>query len=54
VQIVPGFSGLRQYNIVGRGYPSEREPNPKIFKMTVFSKNPVVAIKVLEIDEDAK
>jgi|EP00669_Euglena_mutabilis_P003069 large subunit ribosomal protein L18Ae len=40
---MPGFSGLRQYNIVGRGYPSEKEPNPKIFKMTVFSKNPVVA-----------
>lgn len=38
----PGFSGIRHYEIVGRAYPTEKEPSPKVYKMTVFAKNSVV------------
>nr|QLA09624.1 60S large subunit ribosomal protein eL20 [Euglena gracilis]6ZJ3_Lg Chain Lg, Ribosomal protein eL20 [Euglena gracilis] len=39
---MPGFSGIRHYEIVGRAYPTEKEPSPKVYKMTVFAKNSVV------------
>lgn len=34
---------LRQFVIVGRKLPSERDPNPKLYKMEIFASNPVVA-----------
>lgn len=40
---MPGFAGIRHYEIVGRGFPTEKDPNPKVYKMTVFGRNAVVA-----------
>uniref|UniRef100_A0A7E4VGW7 60S ribosomal protein L18a n=1 Tax=Panagrellus redivivus TaxID=6233 RepID=A0A7E4VGW7_PANRE len=34
---------LRQYVIVGRKLPTERDPNPKLYKMVIFAGNQVVA-----------
>eukprot|EP00993_Chasmostoma_nieuportense_P003951 NODE_4640_length_759_cov_1485.742089_g4481_i0.p1 GENE.NODE_4640_length_759_cov_1485.742089_g4481_i0~~NODE_4640_length_759_cov_1485.742089_g4481_i0.p1 ORF type:complete len:184 (+),score=35.91 NODE_4640_length_759_cov_1485.742089_g4481_i0:79-630(+) len=34
---------LRQYELIGRENPSEKEPDPKIYKMNVFAKNLVIA-----------
>ncbi|KAK2952372.1 putative 60S ribosomal protein L18a-1 [Blattamonas nauphoetae] len=34
---------IRQYEIIGRKFPSEKEPSPKVFKMKLFAKNAVVA-----------
>ncbi|KAH7698452.1 60S ribosomal protein L18a [Aphelenchoides avenae] len=34
---------LRQFIIVGRKLPSEKDPNPKLYKMQIFASNHVVA-----------
>lgn len=33
----------RQFVIVGRPKPTEKNPNPEVFRMKLFAKNPVVA-----------
>jgi len=35
--------GLTEYQVVGRHLPTESEPNPKIYRMRIFSPNEVVA-----------
>ena len=35
--------GLIEYQVVGRHYPTESEPNPKIYRMRIFALNEVVA-----------
>jgi len=37
------FYQLRQYYIVGRALPTEKTPNPQLYRMRVFSSNPVLA-----------
>ena len=37
------FYQLRQYYIVGRALPTEKTPNPQLYRMRVFSTNPVLA-----------
>ena len=32
-------SGFRQYEVVGRHVPTERDPNPKAYRIKLFSKN---------------
>eukprot|EP01118_Nematostelium_gracile_P020557 TRINITY_DN9_c0_g1_i1.p1 TRINITY_DN9_c0_g1~~TRINITY_DN9_c0_g1_i1.p1 ORF type:complete len:220 (-),score=42.37 TRINITY_DN9_c0_g1_i1:59-718(-) len=32
-----------EYLVVGRHAPSEKDPNPKIYKMKLFAKNPILA-----------
>lgn len=34
---------LRHYKIIGRRMPSEKEPHPKLYKMTIFAPDQVVA-----------
>jgi len=34
---------VRQFFVIGRGLPSEKNPNPTLFRMRVFAKNPVLA-----------
>jgi large subunit ribosomal protein L18Ae len=34
---------LHQYTIIGRRSPSEKDPNPKLYKMVIFAPNTVVA-----------
>lgn len=34
---------LIQYRIIGRKLPSEKEPNPKLYRMTIFAQDEVVA-----------
>lgn len=34
---------LRQYRIVGRKIPSEQEPHPPLYRMTIFAPDHVVA-----------
>ena len=36
-------SQIRQYFVIGRGLPSEKNPNPKLYRMRVFAKNTVLA-----------
>merc|ERR1712070_924943 len=33
------MSGFRQYEVVGRHVPTERDPNPKAYRIKLFSKN---------------
>merc|ERR550537_1841964 len=33
------MSGFHQYEVVGRKVPSERDPNPKAYRIKLFSKN---------------
>ena len=34
---------LKQFIIVGRKLPTERDPNPRLYKMQIFASNNVVA-----------
>ena len=34
---------MRQFFVIGRGLPSEKNPNPTLYRMRVFAKNPVLA-----------
>jgi large subunit ribosomal protein L18Ae len=34
---------VRQFFVIGRGLPSEKTPNPTLYRMRVFAKNPVLA-----------
>jgi large subunit ribosomal protein L18Ae len=34
---------VRQFFVIGRRLPSEKNPNPPLFRMRVFAKNPVLA-----------
>ena len=34
---------VRQFFVIGRGLPSEKNPNPTLYRMRVFAKNPVLA-----------
>lgn len=34
---------LKQFIVVGRKLPSEKEPNPPLYKMQIFTSNKVVA-----------
>jgi large subunit ribosomal protein L18Ae len=34
---------VRQFFVIGRGLPSEKSPNPTLYRMRVFAKNPVLA-----------
>eukprot|EP00056_Hartaetosiga_gracilis_P014073 m.239633 g.239633 ORF g.239633 m.239633 type:complete len:180 (-) comp13956_c0_seq1:202-741(-) len=34
---------LNQYEVVGRKFPTEKDPNPKLYKMTIFANNITVA-----------
>ena len=34
---------MRQFFVIGRGLPSEKTPNPTLYRMRVFAKNPVLA-----------
>ncbi|RWS28288.1 60S ribosomal protein L18a-like isoform X1 [Leptotrombidium deliense] len=34
---------LRQYKIIGRKYPTEKEPDPQLYRMTIFAPDHVVA-----------
>ena len=36
-------SQVRQYLVVGREHPSEKDPNPTLFRIRVFAPNPVLA-----------
>jgi len=36
-------ASVRQYEIVGRAAPTQKNPVPKIYKMKAFGKNPVIA-----------
>merc|ERR1712031_111906 len=33
------MSGFRQYEVIGRHVPTERDPNPKAYRIKLFSKN---------------
>merc|ERR1712070_448377 len=35
----PTWGGFRQYEVVGRHVPTERDPNPKAYRIKLFSKN---------------
>lgn len=37
------MGALREYQIVGRKLPSEKEPQPKLYRMRIFAPNDVVA-----------
>ena len=41
----PQFSmkKVRQYLLVGRGKPTDKDPEPKVYRMRVFAPNTVVA-----------
>ena len=34
---------VKQYFVVGRGLPSEKDPNPTLYRMRVFGRNAVLA-----------
>ena len=34
---------MRQFYIVGRGLPSEAEPNPQVYRMRLFARDQVLA-----------
>ncbi|MCP6199073.1 hypothetical protein NL445_28995, partial [Klebsiella pneumoniae] len=34
---------LREYEVIGRKLPSENEPKPPLYKMRIFSPDPIVA-----------
>jgi large subunit ribosomal protein L18Ae len=34
---------VKQYFVVGRGLPSEKDPNPTLYRMRVFGRNSVLA-----------
>lgn len=34
---------LREYEVIGRKLPSESEPKPPLYKMRIFSPDPIVA-----------
>jgi large subunit ribosomal protein L18Ae len=34
---------LRQFEVVGRKLPTDRDPNPMLYKMSIFASNHVVA-----------
>ena len=34
---------LQEYQIIGRKLPSDKEPQPKLYRMRIFSPNQVVA-----------
>ena len=34
---------VRQYLLVGRGKPTEKDPQPKVYRMRLFTPNSVVA-----------
>lgn len=34
---------MHQYEVVGRHKPTERDPKPKVYRMKIFARNPVVA-----------
>jgi large subunit ribosomal protein L18Ae len=34
---------VRQFFVIGRGLPSEKNPNPTLYRMRVFAVNPVLA-----------
>lgn len=34
---------MQEYQIIGRRLPSEKEPNPQLFKMRLFAPNEIVA-----------
>eukprot|EP00347_Sterkiella_histriomuscorum_P002820 403366680 len=36
-------SKVRQFFVIGRGLPSEKNPNPTLYRMRVFAKNSVLA-----------
>ena len=36
-------SPYHEYLVVGRHAPTEKDPHPKIYKMRLFAKNPIVA-----------
>lgn len=37
------MSRLHEYEVIGRKLPTEKEPTPKLYKMTLFAPNKVVA-----------
>ena len=39
----PNIHNVHQYLVVGRGHPSEKTPNPKIYKMRIFADDLVRA-----------
>lgn len=39
----PLTHNVHQYLVVGRGHPSEKTPNPKIFKMRIFANDVIRA-----------
>jgi large subunit ribosomal protein L18Ae len=34
---------MHEYQVVGRKLPSDKDPNPKLYRMRVFAPNDVVA-----------
>lgn len=34
---------LQEYQVIGRHLPTETQPTPKLYRMRIFAKNPVVA-----------
>ena len=34
---------IKQYLVVGRGKPTDKDPEPKVYRMRVFAPNTVVA-----------
>ena len=34
---------MRQFFVIGRGLPSEKNPHPTLYRMRVFAANPVLA-----------
>lgn len=34
---------LKEYNVVGRAYPSEKDPAPALYRMRIFANDEVVA-----------
>lgn len=43
IVFAPSKHQLRQYKVVGRKLPSEKDPNPPLYRMTVFAPDHVVA-----------
>lgn len=37
------IANIHQYLVAGRHVPSEKNPNPKIFKMRIFANDEVIA-----------
>ena len=35
--------GIQQYEVVGRHKPTEKMPNPKVYRMKLFAPNTVIA-----------